>query len=357
MDCSSGAGAAIWQSFRRRRFLFAAGLAVLAFHDMTPVFASSVFASGPFTLPEGITGGLGGTYLLSDADNDEVYSIPAGGGAVTTGTALGFRVFGEIALPSGYSQAGQYFAYGTVGNGVGAVAALTGISGLNSPTTVISTTNGFFTTAAVAPADYGSIRAGQVVVANDPGGVGSSTPSTIEVCPAMLRGPLFSQLCDGSGRLWHQIRPGPIWRLRWRLVRIRFGTGNLYLVDSTGDASLFATLPLPERLQPAGLRQIAWAPPGFTLPGGEDIGGDLFVSIAAQNGGGGSTGEIDVLDASGNTVAHYLVGGGSTPLDPRGLFFIDNATLLVANADPGVQQLAPSDSLRAPPSPSLRPGP
>lgn len=69
----------------------------------------------------------------------------------------------------------------------------------------------------------------------------------------------------------------------------------------------------------------------------------MFVSIAAQNGGGGSTGEIDVLDASGNTVAHYLVGGGSTPLDPRGLFFIDNATLLVANADPGVQQLAPSD--------------
>jgi hypothetical protein len=69
----------------------------------------------------------------------------------------------------------------------------------------------------------------------------------------------------------------------------------------------------------------------------------LFDSIAAQNGGGGSTGEIDVVDASGDTVAHYLVGGGATPLDPRGLLFVDNSTLLVANADPGVQQLSPSD--------------
>jgi hypothetical protein len=133
-------------------------------------------------------------------------------------------------------------------------------------------------------------------------------------------------------------------------------SGNLYVLDAAGDASLFASLPLPLGFTQPGLRQFAWALAGFTLPDGEDLGGDLFVSIAAQNGGGGLSGEIDVLNAAGQTVAHYLEGGGATPLDPRGLLFIDPTTLLVANADPGVQELAPADFVGGSPRPSLRPG-
>jgi hypothetical protein len=69
----------------------------------------------------------------------------------------------------------------------------------------------------------------------------------------------------------------------------------------------------------------------------------LFVSIAAQNGGGGSSGEIDVLNGAGDTVAHYLEGGDEMPLDPRGLFFVNNTELLVANGDPGIQLLTQAD--------------
>jgi hypothetical protein len=121
------------------------------------------------------------------------------------------------------------------------------------------------------------------------------------------------------------------------------GSGKIYVLNSTGHASLFATLPLPGGFTDPGLRQFAWAPPGFTLPDGTDLGGDLFVSIAAQNGGGGTTGEIDVLDAAGDTKAYYLIGNDPTPLDPRGLFFLNDTNLLVANADPGIQLLTPAD--------------
>src|SRR5215475_4291186 len=67
----------------RMQSAIVAGLAFAAVLSAAPAVASSQFASGPFTLPEGLTIGLGGTYFLSDADNDEVYSIPANGGVVT----------------------------------------------------------------------------------------------------------------------------------------------------------------------------------------------------------------------------------------------------------------------------------
>ncbi|HXE24049.1 MAG TPA: hypothetical protein VN637_04100 [Roseiarcus sp.] len=67
------------------------------------------------------------------------------------------------------------------------------------------------------------------------------------------------------------------------------GSGKLYVIDAAGDATLFADLPLPIGFAQPGLRQFAWAPAGFTLPDGQDLGGDLFVSIAAQNGGGART--------------------------------------------------------------------
>jgi PEP-CTERM motif len=131
-------------------------------------------------------------------------------------------------------------------------------------------------------------------------------------------------------------------------------SGKLYVIDAAGDAALFATLPLPTGFTDSGLRYIAWAPAGFAIPeagGAEDLGGDLFVSIAAQNGGGGTDGEIDVLNAAGDTVAHYLVGSGATPLEPRGLFFANDTTLLVANADPSIQLLTPSDFVPGSPVP------
>jgi hypothetical protein len=328
------------------------GLAFTAILHVAPAVASSEFASGPFTLPEGISTGLAGTYILSDADNDEVYSIPATGGAVTSGTPMNFRVFGEIALPSGYAQSGQYLAYGTDGASVGGVAALTGTSGLRVPTPVIGTASGWFTDAAVAPTNFGSIKAGQVVLGNDPGGVGSAVPSTLDVLGSDSASvTAFATLPAGVGAFGVGFAPTTFGAYAGDLFVSDVGSGNLYALNAAGKASLFAALPLPVGFTQPGLRQFAWAPEGFTLPDGQDLGGDLFVSIAAQNGGGGSSGEIDVLNAEGDTVAHYLEGADETPLDPRGLFFVDNTTLLVANADPGIQELTPGDFVRGSPAP------
>lgn len=352
MTCSLRANTPIRVPIGRTQSAAAAALALIAVLQAAPAVASSQFASGPFTLPEGITTGLNGTYILSDADNDAVYSIPAGGGAVTSGTAMNFRVFGEIALPSGYAQSGQYFAYGTDANSIGGVAALTGTSGLGAPSTVISTTSGWFTDATVAPTNYGSIKAGQVVLGNDPGGVGSTIPSTIEILGSNGSSlTTFATLPTGVGAFGVGFAPTTFGADAGDLFVSDVGTGNLYVLDASGKASLFASLPLPIGFTQPGLRQFAWAPAGFTLPDGQDLGGDLFVSIAAQNGGGGSTGEIDVLNGVGQTVAHYLEGGGATPLDPRGLLFISATSLLVANADPGVQELAPSDFVGGSPAP------
>jgi hypothetical protein len=178
---SQGAKTSIRSPAGRAQSAIVAGLAFTAVLHVAPAVASSQFASGPFTLPEGITTGLGGTYILSDADNDEVYSVPAGGGMVTSGTPMNFRVFGEIALPSGYAQSGQYFAYGTNATSVSGVAALTATSGLGAPNSVINTPSGWFTDAVVAPTNFGSIKAGQVVLGNDPGGVPPTLPSTIDI--------------------------------------------------------------------------------------------------------------------------------------------------------------------------------
>jgi len=349
---SQGAKTSIRGPAGRAQSAIAAGLAFTAVLHVAPAVASSQFASGPFTLPEGITTGLGGTYILSDADNDEVYSIPAGGGTVTSGTPMNFRVFGEIALPSGYAQSGQYFAYGTDGASVGGVAALTGTSGLGAPNPVISTTNGWFTDAVVAPTNFGSIKAGQVVLGNDPGGVGSTMPSTIDILGSDSASvTTFATLPTGVGAFGVGFAPRTFGADAGDLFVSDVGTGNLYVLNAAGHASLFASLPLPIGFTQPGLRQFAWAPAGFALPDGQDLGGDLFVSIAAQNGGGGSSGEIDVLNAAGDTVAHYLEGDGETPLDPRGLLFIDPTTLLVANADPGIQQLGPEDFVGGSPAP------
>lgn len=340
----------------RRTPQIAVGLVFVALLEAAPAAASSEFASGPFTLPEVITPGLDGSYLLSDADNDEVYSIPAAGGPATSGTPMGFRVFGEIALPSGYAQSGQYLAYGTNSTSTSGVAAVTGTSGLGSPVPVINASNGWFANAVVAPESFGAIAKGQVVISNQSAAVNSSLNSTIDILNengASLS--TFTSLPAKVDAFGLGFAPESFGADGGDLFVTDSGSGKLYVINAAGNAALFANLPLPVGFTDPGLRYLAWAPAGFTIPDGkggvEDLGGDLLVSIAAQNGGGGSSGEIDVLNSAGDTVAHYLEGNGEAPLDPRGMFFVDNTTLLVANADPGIQLLTPADFRSGSPAP------
>ncbi len=345
-----GAHASIRPLFARRTSAIATGFVIAAVLNAAPSRAASEFASGPFALPEGITAGLDGTYLLSDPNNHKVYSVPAAGGMVTSGALMNFRVFGEIALPSGYVDSGQYLAYGVTNSNNGGVAALTGTSGLGSPALTILSPGAYFTDAAVAPNAFGTIAQGQVVLANDE--TSSSVPGAIDALNFDGAGAfVFATMPNDAGAFGVAFAPASFGADAGDLFVSDDRSGNLYVVDAAGDATLFAKLPLPSGFVDPGLRQIAFAPPGFTLPDGEDLGGDLFVSIAAQNGGGGATGEIDVLNSAGDTVAHYLVGSSATPLDPRGLFFVNDTALLVANADPSILQLTPSDFVPGSPVP------
>jgi hypothetical protein len=201
-----------------------------------------------------------------------------------------------------------------------------------------------------AAANFGTIAQGQVVLANV---FNSTIASSIDTLDASGTGvSTFTTLPAGVNANGIGFAPASFGAFAGDLFASDLGSGKLFVINAAGNSTLFATLPLPTGFSEPGLRQIAWAPADFGA-----YGGDLFVSIAAQNGGGGSDGEIDILNAAGQTVGHYAEGTGAAPLDPRGLFFVNDTTLLVANADPGIQLLTPSDFVAGSPAvPEPRPG-
>jgi hypothetical protein len=320
-----------------RQFAACAALTICTALWAGPVAAGSVFTTGPFKLPEGITAAPGGSYILSDGDTGAVYSIPANGGAPTSTRSLGFGVFGEIALTGFYgAQQGTYLAYGG-GPGFSDLA-LVGSNGLGSPSNVFTAPNSGigYSDATVAPAAYRGVAAGQIILSNN------ATPGSIVALNANLAVTTTILSLPGVATFGVGFAPSGFGAKAGDLFVSDGASGDLYTVDSLGKVTLFADLPLPTGLTQPGLRQFVWAPPGFG-----QYGGDLFVSVAAQNGGGGTTGEIDVLNAAGQAVALYAQGNGAIPLDPRGLEFLNNSTLLAANADPGIDALVPSDFLPA----------
>jgi hypothetical protein len=303
-----------------------------------PARAATVFTSGSFTLPEAIVAAPGGGYLVSDADNDNISVVPATGGAATSTDPVGFRVFGEVQLTSNYgADAGMFLAYGTNNTDSNGVAALVGTSGLAAPNTVINASSTYYDGATVASSSYGSIAANSIVITNQPG-----PTSSIEVLAPNLSGTTTFATLPGIAAFGVGFAPSTFGAHAGQLFVSDSLTGNIYTLSTTGQPTLFATLPLPAGFKQPGLRQFAWAPANFGT-----YGGDLFVSVAAQNGGGGSTGEIDVLNAQGQTVDLYDQGNSAFPLDPRGLDFIGPNLLLAANADPGIDLLTPADFLPA----------
>jgi PEP-CTERM motif-containing protein len=315
--------------------------------------ASSVFSSGPFGLPEGIAVAPDGDFLVSDDDNFAVYNVPATGGPPTSSTSLNFRPYNEIVLPSGYANSGQYLAYGSNGSQTSGVLALMGASGLGTPTNEVSIPNKWFTTAVVAPTNFGTIAGGDVVLAST---FATNTIATsIDTLDAGEMGVSTFTTLPGIDAFGVGFAPTTFGTYAGDMFVSDAQSGRIYTVNAAGNPTLFATLPLPSGFNDPGLRQFAWAPAGFTIPdpdvvgGQEDVGGDLFVSIAAQNGGGGSDGYIDILNGAGQAVGHYLPG--TDALDPRGLFFLNNQNLLVANADPGIHLLTPQDFVAGSPVP------
>jgi hypothetical protein len=315
--------------------LAAAAIAAGVGLPVTSAWAASIFTPpGSFTLPQGIVPAPGGGYLISDAKKDAIFLVPAAGGSPTvTQSTNDFGAFGEVLLPAGYSNSGSYLAYGSSGSNTG-IAALVGANGISPPTQVLNSPNGWYASAIVAPSSYGSIAAGSVVITQQQGHL-------IDVVNPNLSGTTaFATL--GFAPFGVGFAPATFGAHAGQMFVSDGVTGNLYTVSSTGQETPFANLPLPQIGAQPGLRQFAWAPAGFGV-----YAGDLFVSVAAMNGGGGFDGDIDVLSATGQLVALYAFGTAGIPLDPRGLLFIGSSDLLISNAEPDVVQSSPSDFLPA----------
>jgi hypothetical protein len=195
--------------------------------------------------------------------------------------------------------------------------------------------------AAVAPSAFGSIAAGQVVFST------ASAFNALDVLSANASG--ASQftftgpaMTPGAGTAGIAFAPTGFGAHGGDLFVSQVSTGEIDVINAQGVATRFTTLALPPQSN-TGLRQIAFAPAGFGT-----YGGDLFVSVAGYNGGGGLYGAIDVLNGSGQVVAHYSQGSALDPLDPRGLYFTTHDTLLFANADPQIVAASPGDFVPGP---------
>lgn len=328
--------------------LFSVSLSASA--QQTGGSTSTVFATGNFELPEQITAApssFGGGYFVSDANAGAIYHIGPNGGAATVFSQNGFRDFAGAQLSSYYngtSLAGQYLEVGSNGYSNG-IADLISKSG--TATSLINATNSFFAGVATATSNYGSIQSGQELLVNETGGADAA--GQIEVLNkngGLTRFASFPQATTvspgyggTSGAFSIGFAPSGFGKDAGDLFASDVASGSLYVVNAQGKSSLFAQITLPAGATSPGLRQFTWAPAGFG-----QYSGDLFVSIAAQNGGGGELGEIEVFNASGQEVALYNQGSAANPLDPRGLLFttIDGKTeLLAANADPEIDLITP----------------
>jgi len=290
---------------------------------------TTVFATGAFQLPEAIAAApaaFGGGYLIADANAEEVFSIGANGGPATVFAQTGFTTLAAVTLGSYYGALnGQLLVAGS-GNAGAAVAAINQsgqVTNLFSSATA-ALGEGQISGAAVAPQAFGSIAAGQVVLAAANGGLdvlsanGTSFSTFASLPVAIPASEAFGIVFDKSQMF---VDDG--------------ASGNLYSVNTQGQVSLLAILPVPVGAGNGGGRQIAVAPAGFG-----SYGGDLFVSVSGSNAGGGDLGTIDVVNpTTGALVATYDQGSATNPLDPRGLLFttINGQTVLLAsNGDPEI---------------------
>lgn len=126
-------------------------------------------------------------------------------------------------------------------------------------------------------------------------------------------------------------------RLRDTFGNIISIDGRITAIDSSGVESRWAEFPIPTDL--SGLRQMAFTPADF-IPGYDEL---LLVSVSGSSFGGGTLGDIWAFDSAGHKVASLRGDLGLTKFDPRGLYFVDDDTLLVSDASDPIWMVTSSD--------------
>jgi len=291
----------------------------------------TIFATG-FSVPESITpvssgfGLSGGGYIIPDPTVNrtgipEIYTLPLTGGTPTSLAVSNFFPLGGVILPSGYSAAGDYLAVGFVTSpAVNGFASTVDSSGNITP--VVSNSGSAFTSAVVAPSGFGS-AGGEVLIADE------NTSNIYVLAPDGSTSILtnIGSAIPGGEPFGLAFAPAGFGSIGGDLLASDSTNGKIFAIDSSGNVSLFTTIPLGTG-QP-GLRQMAIAPSGYG-----NYGGDLFVSVSGSTAGGGTFGSVVAVNASGGEDA--IIDQGSLPnaFDPRGLYFPNSSELLIADSDP-----------------------
>jgi hypothetical protein len=322
---------------RLRLFVFGLGILLLL---CQPVSALELFSSGmqtPETISPVPTGTYGGVYdgkyfvpdpgrISGDPSVSTIWVVSSGASSVFAPTTQAFNTstVGGLFLPDvGYwgSNAGKYLTVGwstsvdSSGNNVYT-------SGIN-----IYNTNGTYSTLwsdigylpktpAIAPAGWG-VYGGQLIVTD--GG-----PDVYAINSSGNRTPIVSSpLYPETARFGLAFAPAGWGTVGGDLLTNRTD-GTIFAVESDGDEFVFTTLTSIAY----GLRQMAFGPAGF-IPGYGEL---LFVSVSGSEYGGGTMGDVLVLDSEGNLVASLRENIGLTKFDPRGLYFTDDGKLLISDA-------------------------
>jgi hypothetical protein len=311
------------------------------------------FSTGAFSLPEAIVptpsgfGPSGTGYIVPDpsinlAGSGVLFAVPAAGGTASELANYGttFYPIGGTFLGASYGALnGNFLAVGV--SSAGAVAQAVNGAGASTPL-LSSSTLVQFNSAVIAPSGFGSIG-GQALLSDAAGNVDllATTGTSTSV---------FATIPQAAGASGVEpfglgFAPAGFGSVGGDLLVSDGESGALSSVDANGNVNLFATVALPNAVN-NGLRQFAFAPAGFG-----SYGGDLFVSVSGSLQGGGTLGEIVVLNDDGTEIADFDQGTETTPLDPRGLYFSGPDTLLISNGDPEILSVS-AGNFAAVPEPS-----
>jgi hypothetical protein len=336
---------------QRTSNLFLAGLLFAALPTFALGDTVTTFSSG-FTTPETITpvpagfGSVGGDLIIPDQGANAIYVVPVSGGTPTV-FASGVSGNGGIFLPSSFGSLGGDYLVTAPTSGPGVIA----VSSTGGQTVVpVPSSDGVTGAAVVAPAGFGSV-AGDVLIAAE-NGAGFDNGEVIALSPGGAVSSFASLGVGGSSGyllpFGMGFAPTGFGSIGGDLLVTDGASGTIYAVNSSGGASVFASVAVPTLTGGAidGLRQFAFAPAGFG-----SYGGDLFVSVSGSQYGGGVSGSVDVLNSSGDLVAVLLQGAVGAPFDPRGLYFASNSQLLISDTDPSILS-APPAAFTATPEPS-----
>jgi hypothetical protein len=125
--------------------------------------------------------------------------------------------------------------------------------------------------------------------------------------------------------------------------------GSIVSISADGASTPFVNLALASGQ--TGLRQMEFSPPGFIA----GYGSLLFVSVSGSPGGGGTLGDILVLDSDGNVVRALRTDLGLKKFDPRGLLFTNDGNLLICDSSDPIYLATPAD-FAPPATPTPTPG-